>query len=133
MTLMTATSRTTWRSSRNYLAFEIARDEDWNDPLPVLKYSGTGDIIDLTGKTLSLYVRPTYDHSVILALLTQGAGVVIDNAAMGLASIIVPRADVITAFPVGRWDQFMVMQQSGLHFTELWRGPLIVKPGKISL
>ena len=116
--------------------FDIVRDADWNDALPPLKTGGAA--MDLTGMALEMHIRPTDDHSVLLArLVSEGAGgIIIDDAANGLATIYVERPDVIDLFPVGEWQQFMLLReptgdQDGFAYREIWRGPLIVHAGKI--
>lgn len=110
---------------------DVERDADWYDPVPQL-LDEEGEPVDLTGKTLSLFVRPVYDHSVLIKKLSNGAegGVQIENAALGYFTIFLPQAQV-NELPIGVWDQFLVLSQSEApQEREVWRGQMIVHPGR---
>lgn len=116
---------------------DIARDENWFDPVPQL-LDEADDPVDLAGKTLRLYVRPTFDHSVLIYEFNSGGGgsggISIDNAALGYFTIAVPRDSVIALLPVGEWDQFLVLSDASAdpEHIEIWRGKLRVHPGRIT-
>lgn len=113
---------------------EIVHDADWDDPMPAILENGAP--LNLTGKQLDLWIRPVYDHSVLLRRLSSAASlggeIRFDNAAAGLASIYVPRVTVRTELPIGEWDHFLVLQEvSGdTFYREVFRGRLKVWPGK---
>lgn len=88
--------------------------------------------VDLTGKTLSLFIRPVYDHSVLIKKLSSGVegGIQIDSAPNGYFTIILPQAQV-SQIPIGVWDQFLVLSQAEEpREREVWRGQLVVSPGR---
>lgn len=108
----------------------ITRDADWHDSGLVLK-DPDRVAISLSGATLQLYIRPTYDFASPIKVLTSGGdGINILDAASGFWEINVSRETVIAELPVGVWEQFLVLTKSGYR-TEIWRGPLTVYPSKI--
>lgn len=113
----------------------VYHGEDWYDAIPQF-IDGEGEPYDLTGKTLALYMRPTFGHAEPLLIATNGDGILIEDAASGYAAIFVSRADVSANLPVGSWEQFL-----NLGFTDgilgavvktIWRGPLVVHPGNLT-
>ncbi|MBN8994341.1 MAG: hypothetical protein J0H94_03880 [Rhizobiales bacterium] len=120
------------------VTLEIVADADWTDSLPPLLLDGAP--LDLADRILELYIRPTYDHTVLLKKLTSlgSAGIVVDDAAGGLASIYVERPVIVSDLPVGRWMQFLVLREpvddpddiDSFSFREIWRGALVVHPGR---
>lgn len=122
------------------VTIEILRDEDWRDLVPQLldRNDGTGAEIplDLTGVTLELYIRPIYDSGVLIKKLwSPDGGILIDDASQGLATFYLERPTVIAELPIGTWQQFLLVKEpsddlDGFAYRELWRGPLIVHPGR---
>ena len=113
----------------------VFRNEDWNDSLPAFD-GPKGEPFDLTGKALRLTIRPSFDHTVLIHELTsdEGGGIVIDDAAQGLASIRLSRAIVREKLPAGVWEQFLVLEESvtsdpadGLAYRQIWSGSLAVQ------
>ncbi|MBN8994340.1 MAG: hypothetical protein J0H94_03875 [Rhizobiales bacterium] len=125
------------------VAMAVLQDEDWLDPLPQFldrdDETGAEVPLDLTGMTLELYVRPTFDHPTIVKKLSTADGsIVFDDASLGLTSIHVERPDVIADLPIGSWQQFLLAKEpsdglDGFAYRELWRGPLIVYGGRTEL
>lgn len=81
----------------------ISLGEDWMDPLPrILEGS---EPKDLTGCTIDIFVRPVFDHSVLIRRLSTTSGtIVLDDPAQGLASIRASRESILSgagAIPVG--------------------------------
>ncbi|MEF2551982.1 hypothetical protein VQ042_11525 [Aurantimonas sp. A2-1-M11] len=116
---------------------EIVQDEDWLDPLP--RFLEGDEPSDLTDVTIEIFIRPVYDHSVLIKKLsTEDGTIVIDDAAGGLASIYVERETVISDIPIGKWDHFCVQSEpfgtlaGGFLRRERFRGPLIVHPGRVA-
>jgi hypothetical protein len=111
---------------------DIAHDEDWHDEIPqLLEEDGTA--VDLRNATLTLTVRPVLDHSVkIVELTSPSGGITLPDARFGRAVFSLPRAQV-TAIPIGRWDQFLVLDQPDRtpRYREVWRGPLLVHPARV--
>lgn len=112
----------------------IAQNEDWNYSFWLV--DGTRPR-DLTGATLKLTIRPLYDYATTIRVLTSvpGGEIVIDDAAKGAASIIVPQAIVAASIPVSPsqgWQQFLQVIDGSGAIEECWRGSLIVLPGKTS-
>lgn len=114
----------------------IVQDEDWIDQIP--QFIDGEDPSDLTGVLVEIYIRPLYDfETVIKKLSTADGSILFDDAASGLLSLNVSRADVISQIPVGVWEHFCV--QSSVEningsprrvYRERFRGPLIVHPGR---
>jgi hypothetical protein len=50
----------------------------------------------------------------------------------GQVAIVMARSAVIAGIPIGRWDQFLVATNADGTTDEIWRGPLVVLPGKIT-
>jgi hypothetical protein len=114
-----------------YVKIEIVHDADWYDPMPALKRNGVP--IDLTNKYLYFYLRPDYDYApAILTLQSPNAGIEINDAVNGLATLEVPRATVQT-IPVGAWKHYLVLHDPTLppplQFSEIWRGDLYCYAG----
>lgn len=127
---LTLTSTLTVQAPYTTENYEIVRDEDWVGPLPQILEDGTP--VNLTGKTLELFVRPTFGYATALVKLSTATGeIVLDDAANGLASIDYPREDVIEFMPAGRWQWFVVLTDTGQRI-ELWRGYFIVHPGEVT-
>ena len=120
---------------------EIAVSQDWFDPLP--RFLEGGEPLNLTGKTIEIFIRPTYDHSIlIMKLTTANQSIVIDDAPGGLASIRVSREVVAATLPLlpngeaATYDHFCVLTEpfanspTGFLRRELFRGPMVVRPGR---
>lgn len=118
----------------------IVRDADWDDQMPRFLDGDETEPTDLTGKTIEIYIRPVFDHSVLIKKLSTEAGtIIVDDPADGLASIFVDRAEVIADLPVGVWDWFCVESEAteadpadGFRSIERFRGRLTVHPGRIT-
>ena len=114
---------------------QIPQNEDWVDDLPIL-YDGDRPS-DLTGKRVELYIRPVYDHAVLIKFLsTDNGGLIIDDAKEGMVSVYVPQA-AVAAMPLGTWDHFVIEVESdpvsGIERrTERFRGPLTIHPGRLA-
>lgn len=114
--------------------------EDWYDPLPQLVDPVNGDPYDLTGVTVELFARPSFDHATLFRLLTSVAedGILMDDPALGFISIFLPQATVEEKLPIIQapqgWRQFMRLTFDGGDLgtvkKHLWTGPLIVYPAK---
>lgn len=121
----------------HYCSIEINHEEDWYDAIPQMVHPVTGTPFDLADVTLELYIRPVYDHSVLVKKLTSAssAGILIESAAEGLASIYLPK-DMVDNLPIGEWDQFLRMLFTnpplvGTLVKTIWRGPILIKPGRV--
>jgi hypothetical protein len=112
----------------------ITHAEDLNDPLPQF-LAADGAPLNLTGKVVEIYIRPTYDHSTLIKKLTStgSAGVIIDDAAQGLCTAFLARATVQADIPVSTkakdWDFFVVISDGGT-YEEFARGPFYVHAGR---
>jgi hypothetical protein len=125
------------------VAMTVRLDEDWCDSLPPIpQRGGGGGVMDLTGATALMFIRPDYGHPTLIRKLSSdpgdiATGLVIDDAAHGLVSIQVPRSEIIRDIPLpakGRhWVQFLVIRTAAVKFVEIWRGPLYVLPGSAAL
>ena len=130
-------------SQRSFVSIDIVLDADWEDPMPTLTQGG--EPLDLTGKILELFVRPVYDYATLIVMLSSEddpafSSIRIDDAAAGLATIYMPRNELIAAVPSGIWDHFLILKEpagggdaDGFLITELWRGQLLVRPGRVTL
>lgn len=113
----------------------ISRDQDWNQPFWLV--DGTR-AFDLTSCTLELYIRPTFDHATQIRKLTSAGGspeIIVDDAPKGAAHILVTAANVTSALPVSPsqgWAQFLRVVKASGTIIEWWRGPLIVRAGKVT-
>jgi hypothetical protein len=113
-------------------AWHIVHDADLNDPLPQFQ-NKDGTPYNLTGKTVEIYIRPTYGHETLLRKLTSaaGAGVTVNDAVNGLCTAHLARSEIQTDIPVGEWNFFITVNNAGA-FSEFARGPFIVHPGRTS-
>jgi len=112
----------------------VYHGETWYDPIPQL-VDVLGAPYSLVGKTMQMFLRPTYDYEDAIEILSSAAGsILFEDAANGMAAIFMDEADVATNLPVGTWEQFL-----RLGFTDgllgdvtklVWRGPLIVRAGR---
>lgn len=119
------------------------RDSDFAEAMPQF-INPDGTPYDLTGKTLRLFIRPTYDHSVLIKMLSSEAsgGIVIDDAPNGLASIQVERSEARSeiagvGIPAGSWQHFLVLEESGAGeettgYLDIWSGPFIAEERRIA-
>lgn len=107
--------------------WDIVWDADMNEPLP--QFLGADELpLNLTGLSIEVYVRPSYDHT-LLQKKFSGAEIIYDDRPNGLVTVQCPRATVQAAIPVGEWD-FFVLLTDGTAFAELARGPFKMHPGK---
>ena len=127
----------TVRTPYTVVKIEVAHDEDWYDAVPQL-LDEEGKPLDLTGKSLTLFIRPVYDHSILIKQLSIGSGIQIDSAANGYFTFNVPQAQ-IAALPLlpngsaATYDQFLVLSQSAEpREIEVWRGQFVVHPARRS-
>ena len=108
----------------------IRADAQWNEAFWLVR--GTLPI-DLTGKTLELYVRPRFDNVTLIHKLSSATGeIVIDSATKGAAHIFLAAADVAAVLPVGVWQQFLRLVNGPGDIEEIWRGQLTVDAGLTS-
>lgn len=118
-----------------YKPITISRDQDWNQPFWLV--DGTRPF-DLTGCTVELFIRPTFDHATQIRKLTTAGGspeIVVDDADKGAAHILVTAANVTSAIPVSPnagWAQFLRVTTGSGTIIEWWRGPLHVLAGKVT-
>lgn len=116
---------------------DIVWDADWRDPLPTIIESD-GMPLNLTGKELHWWFRPTYDFSgefieiASVAVGATGPYIIIDDAAEGLASVAMDRGAVQTYFPAGNWVHYLTLKE-GTAWYELARGPFNVHKGLTSV
>ena len=114
----------------------LYHSEDASETLPAVRNPFDGTVFDLTGKVLTIYFAPSYDYATAFKVLTStpASGILIDDAAAGLASIHVPRTDVRDDIPTGRWVNWLNLSWTdGLlgPVTRTWaRGPLLVLPAR---
>ena len=73
----------------------ISRAQDWYEALPQFL---EGDApTDLTGKRVEVFIRPTYDHAILLMKLsTEDGSISIDEASEGRMSFNVQRQALST-------------------------------------
>lgn len=115
----------------------VYHEEDWHDAIPQLVSPVTGDPYDLAACVLQIFIRPTFGHTTAIKLLTStastGPRIIRDNVSLGLASIFMPKADV-QLMPTGEWEHFCLLfftdADLGTLSKTLWRGPLIIRPGR---
>lgn len=113
--------------------------EDWFDAIPQFVNPVTGAPFSLAGKTLRLFMRPSLNHATQFgSTLSNNAGILIDNAASGLASIFYAKSSVETNLPITTtataWEQFL-----RIDFTDpdlgavkklIWTGKLFIHPAR---
>lgn len=112
---------------------EISRDQDWNQSFFLV--DGTRGR-DLTDCVVEMHVRPTFDHATLIKLLSSDTGeIIIDDAEHGAISIDMPRVDVVSDIPVSPnqgWTHFLRVIDAADAEVEWFRGPLIVRAGKLT-
>lgn len=123
----------------SYCEIQIKRDEDWREAVVLRRLMADGSEADMdfsTIGTIELFVRPLFDHSVLIARFSSdlggGGGIQFSPAVPGRMSFLVSRATVIAMLPVGTWDQFLVATYIDGSTEEFWRGKLIVHPARIA-
>jgi hypothetical protein len=109
--------------------WDVVHDADMNDSLPPLYYNG--EPIDLTGCTISLYVRPTYDYEDPIVLMFSPDNITIDDATNGLVTVYAPKSNVDN-WPVGEWRFFLTVTDGDGNIAEVARGPFRVHAGNIA-
>lgn len=109
--------------------WDIVHDADLNEMLPPLFFNG--EPIDLTGATINLYVRPTYDYDDSIVILTSPTNITIDDAPNGLATVYVAKATV-DDWPTGEWQFFLTVTIAG-KVAEVARGPFRIHAGDITV
>ncbi|MGY2052968.1 hypothetical protein [Methylobacterium sp. JK268] len=121
-----------------YLDFVITRDDDWHDLLP--QFLIGGQPFDISSMSIDMWVRPAFDFPGAPMLHLQNVaapaeGIRYDSAPDALMTIHVSRATVIANLPIGTWTQFAVLSDPastyGWTTREVWRGSLVVQPGRI--
>jgi hypothetical protein len=123
----------------SYCEITIKRDEDWRDTVILKKLTAENAVVDFDFSNVSrfdLYIRPTFDHSVLIKRLSSDISISgeiqFSPAVPGQVAIVMARSAVIAGIPIGRWDQFLVATNADGTTDEIWRGPLVVLPGKIT-
>jgi hypothetical protein len=118
---------------------QILRDEDWRDSIVLQRLTADGSQANLDFSDvakLELFIRPLFDHDSLIKKLSSdplaGGEIQFDRAVAGAMQITMSRANVIAQIPTGTWVQFLDMTHDSGVVEELWRGPLIVYPGKIT-
>lgn len=101
--------------------------------LNMLNTDGSETPLDLTGYALEFYIRPRFNHSVIIKKLTIGAGIAVNDAAGGivtlrLAQSVVASDLLVSKAPADHWDYFFNAIAGG-GISELFRGPFVVHAG----
>jgi hypothetical protein len=103
---------------------DIAHGSDWNDSFQVIE---GGIAWDLTGAVVELVIRPAYDDTILLALLSSVTGdILIGDAATGKVQIYRP-GWWVTTLPAGAWAFVLRVLKDG-EAREIARGPMIVHP-----
>ena len=119
-----------------YVKLEILVDEDLSEGFVINEGARP---LDLTGKRLELWCRPTFDHSTLIKKLTSdpsaGKTIYFDDPLKGAVSMVMPQIKVAAAFVPGVWKHFLRLSddysaQSPVR--EIWRGDLIVHPGRVA-
>jgi hypothetical protein len=100
----------------------------------------SGDPFDITGVTIELVIRPSFDHTTRFMLLTSAGGtptIIKEAPTLGMATIKVLQAAVESAIPISPsqgWAQFMTLSWTdgtlGALTKMLARGPCYVYPAK---
>lgn len=111
--------------------------EDWYDPLEIVDINGNP--FNLAGCTLEWFARPAFDHSTrLVRLYSPAGGIIIENAALGLAAISYTKENVELNLPVNidhrHWEQFLRLTFTdpdlGAIDRHLFLGKLFVMPAK---
>jgi hypothetical protein len=117
----------------------IKKDEDWRESVVLQRLNEDGAPVDFDFTnvvSLDLYIRPKYDHSVLIRRVSSILGisgeVVFSGLLPGHIAFVVSRASVIANIPVGIWSHFLVVSYSDNTTEELWRGNFTVLPGRTS-
>jgi hypothetical protein len=110
------------------------------DPLTVVPNDPeSGTPWDITGVTIELTIRPSFNHATRFQLLTTAAsaGIIKEDAPNGLAIIKLAQATVEANIPISPhegWDQFMTLTWTDVTLgalTKMYaRGPCYVYPGR---
>jgi len=115
---------------------ETNANEDLNLALQLTRLvaDGSETPLDITGVTLDFIIRPRFDHVTLIKHLTNGAGIVIEDAPAGmitlyLAQYIVAGELLVSKSPADHWDYFFNSTVGGT-VTELFRGPFVVHAGR---
>ncbi len=111
--------------------FHVVLDADWHDPLPQL-LDENEEPFDLTDKSIEIFVRPAfgYDDEYFDFLTTLGGsnGITYDDRSIGLATIHIAKANLQANYPIGKWQWFMRIEDSG-DYDEVARGDFYVHAG----
>jgi hypothetical protein len=108
--------------------WDIVRDADLNEFLPPLFYNGAA--MNLSGCSVAIYIRPTYEYDTPIAVLTTppGTSIDIDDAANGLVSVFRSH-ELVEAWPVGDWRFMVVVTDANGRKAEVARGPFRIHSG----
>ena len=99
----------------------------------------SGTPVDITGVTIELTIRPSFDHATRFQLLTTAgsAGIIKEDPTMGMAIIKLAQATVEANIPISPsqgWAQFMTLGWTdpimGALTKMFARGPCYVYPAK---
>lgn len=116
----------------------ISRDQDWNQPHWLVE--GTRPF-NLTGCTVELWIRPTFNHATLIRCLSSdedaddgGGEIIIDDATKGAFHIAATRSIVVANIPISPlagWAQFLRVITGAAAEIEWWRGRLDVRAGSL--
>ncbi|MGB3486685.1 MAG: hypothetical protein WBA37_11825 [Xanthobacteraceae bacterium] len=123
----------------NYCEIQIVRDADWIDSvvLQQLNADGTKGDLDFSGiSRFDLYIRPVYDHTQLIKLLSSDPSIsgeiLFSPIVPGRITFYVTRNVIIANLPIGKWNHFLVAAYADGTTREFWRGDLLVHPGRLS-
>ena len=141
------TDRVVWNQPPfTIVDWALSRAADWYEPLPQFLDGDVTQPTDLAGKRVEVFIRPTYDHAILLMKLsTEDGSISIDEASEGRMSFNVQR-QTLSALPLAVmsdqaavYDWFCVESEpetsdpaDGRREFERWRGRLSVYPARLS-
>ena len=123
---------------------KVWHGEDWYDAIPQMVDPSTGAPWNLSGVTLELFIRPSFNHATRFVLLTSvgSAGIDIEDAAFGLAAIHYSQANVEANLPLTTqpadshigWEHFLRASftdpDAGSVKLHIWTGRCFVLPAR---
>lgn len=117
----------------------VYHGETWYDPLPQMVDPVSGDPFDLSSVTIEFILRPSAQHPTRFALLSSATtGIVIENAANGLAAVFWPQSSVQANLPLSEnaahWWHMQRLSWTDPVYGSIRKilaeGPLLVRPAR---
>lgn len=108
-------------------SYKLEIDQGTDVSFPVVLKDSSGTVIDLTGYTARMQIRPFIASSTIIDELTTGNGRAVITAAEGKVAFTFPH-DKTAAYPAGNARYDIEIESADGEVTRVLEGAFVVRP-----